>query len=78
MSLIHNKMESAIKRNDYNLKLVKITVQDISTLNKQWNINCLKQCVFLSISLSYIAWSSVLISKEYTRNLPVKITCAGD
>ena len=57
-------MESAMKRNDYNLKLVKNTFQDISTLNKQWNINCLKQCLFLSISLSYIAWGSVLISKE--------------
>ena len=63
MSLIHNK-DGKCNEEEWLQAPVKNSFQDISTLNKQWNINCLNQCLFLSISLSYIAWGSVLISKE--------------
>ena len=45
-------------------KTIKHTLQYWSAPYKQWNINCLNEYLSPSISLSYIAWVSVLTSKE--------------
>ena len=41
------RMESAMKRNDYNFNLVKNTPQGIVTLNKQWKITVLNSSYFV-------------------------------